>query len=188
FLITGGNNTALDFLVLNILMKIFNIYSGGFVVLFNCLSFSIAVTNSYLINSFWTFKKEGNKKIRNTQLTLTIIIILILIFLKFIKIDILLFLSIFAFLSIVILINRYIIINHFKNNNSVTSSLKFGKFIFLTLIGMILNSTILYILTSFVTPPLALSSVVWANIAKAMATIIILFWNFFVYKIFIFKS
>lgn len=188
FLVTGGNNTALDFLILNILMKIFNVYSGGLVILFNCLSFSIAVSNSYLVNRFWTFKQKEDRKIKNIQIVLIMIILLMLFFLKFIRIDFLLIFLIIIFLSLAVSINIYIIKNYLRKDGSTGNSLEFGKFVFLTLIGMAINSAILYFLTSFIEAPFGFSNVIWANFAKAIATVITLFWNFFSYKVFIFKN
>jgi len=187
FLIAGANNTSIDFLILNILMIVSNIYSGSLVILFNCISFSIAVTNSYLVNRFWAFNQVEVKKIRNVQFFLIPIILLILLNLKFLKNNIFLIFLIILFFAIVIFVDSYIVKNYLNKNELSKSSTEFGKFVFLTLIGMIINSGILYILTSFVNPFFGLSVVLWANFSKAIATIISLFWNFFSYRTFIFK-
>ncbi len=62
FFMVGLLNTGIDFLVLNFLMWTTQTYEGKSVILFNTISFSIAVTNSYLLNKYWTFqdKKSGN--------------------------------------------------------------------------------------------------------------------------------
>lgn len=60
FLIVGGLNTAIDFGVLNYLSYFFNIFSGTGIILFNIISFSAAIANSYFFNKFWTFKRQGN--------------------------------------------------------------------------------------------------------------------------------
>lgn len=187
FLITGTNNTAIDFLILNILMRVFNIYSGPAVVLFNCFSFSIAVSNSYLINRFWVFSQAEIKKIRNIQFFLLPIIFLILLDLKFLKNNILLLALILVFFIPVIFIDLYIIKELLLKNKFSESSAEFGKFVFLTIVGMVINSGIFYVSTSFVSPLFGLSTVLWANFSKALATIISLFWNFFSYKVFIFR-
>lgn len=188
FLIVGANNTALDFLILNILMKIFNIYKGWPLIFFNSLSFSIAVTNSYLVNRFWTFKDWQDKKIKNIQIILFSIIPLLLINLKFLHNNFLLIFLICSFLSLIAFVNSYIIKNFLTKNNFSENTLKFSKFVFFTLIGMAINTGIVYILTSFVSPFFGLSSVLWVNFSKALATIITLFWNFSVYKFIIFKE
>jgi len=187
FLVVGANNTALDFLILNILMKVFNIYKGWSLIFLNSLSFSIAVTNSYFINRFWTFKERADKKIKNIQIILLSIIIFLLVNLKFLQIG---FLSIFLiclFISLVIFVNFHIIKSFLTKENFIENTLKFGKFIFFTLVGIIINNGIVYIFTTFIHPFFGLSTILWANFSKALATIVTLFWNFTVYKFIIFK-
>lgn len=188
FLIVGTNNTALDFLILNLLMFSFNIYKGLPLIFFNIISFSIAVTNSYLINRFWTFKSEEDKKIRRAQLFLILIIFFILINLKFIKITVLFIVLIIFFLTIVLLVNLYVIKNFLLKEKFSKSSIEFSKFFFLTLIGMLINTGIFYSLTSFISPLFGLTKVLWANFSKAIATIVSLFWNFSAYKFIVFKK
>ncbi|MFN3301640.1 MAG: GtrA family protein [Patescibacteria group bacterium] len=187
FLITGANNTGLDFLVLNLLMLAFRIYKGWPIILFNIISFSIAVTNSYLINRFWTFRLDENKKIYKTQIFLIIIIIFILINLKFLKNKFVFIFLAIVFFIVVLLINIYIVKNFLSKENFAKSSLEFSKFVFLTVIGMAINTGIVYYLTSFVSPFFGLTKVLWANFSKAVATCISLFWNFTCYKFVVFK-
>lgn len=63
FLVAGALNTVLDFAVLNYLCFVFNVFSGELIVLFNLVSFSLAVINSYFLNKFWTFKKQGRSNL-----------------------------------------------------------------------------------------------------------------------------
>ncbi len=58
FLIVGVLNTLIDLAVLNALM-IFTGHSSGLAfALFKTVSFSVAATNSYFWNKFWTFKHD----------------------------------------------------------------------------------------------------------------------------------
>jgi putative flippase GtrA len=59
FVIVGGVNTAIDFAVLNALMYLTSISSGGSLFLLNSISFSVAVINSYYMNRRWTFKEAA---------------------------------------------------------------------------------------------------------------------------------
>ena len=59
FIIVGGVNTGIDFAVLNILMYTTQINSGPGLFFLNCLSFSVAVVNSYYMNRRWTFKEAN---------------------------------------------------------------------------------------------------------------------------------
>ncbi|MDD2766500.1 MAG: GtrA family protein [Candidatus Moranbacteria bacterium] len=58
FVIVGGINTGIDFLVLNILMHFTGIASGPELFLLNSISFSVAVFNSYFMNKHWTFQDK----------------------------------------------------------------------------------------------------------------------------------
>lgn len=59
FIIVGGVNTGIDFAVLNILMYLTGITSGFGLFILNCISFSVAVVNSYYMNKRWTFKEAA---------------------------------------------------------------------------------------------------------------------------------
>ncbi|MFA9262577.1 MAG: GtrA family protein [Undibacterium sp.] len=66
FIIVGGVNTGIDFAVLNVLMYVTHINSGPTLFFLNCISFSVAVVNSYYMNRRWTFREAneglGDKK------------------------------------------------------------------------------------------------------------------------------
>jgi len=188
FIIAGANNTAIDFLILNILMNLSHIYDQWPVIIFNIFSFSLAVINSYLVNRYWTFSQSQNKKIRIIQLFLMFIVLLLLLNGQFLKINYFSIFLIVIFFSQVLYVNYYIVKNYLIKNKFSDSSSEFGKFVFLTMIGLIINSTILYFISSHINPMFGFSSLLWANMAKATATIICLFWNFFAYKIIVFKK
>ncbi|MEK9151511.1 MAG: GtrA family protein [Patescibacteria group bacterium] len=58
FIIVGGINTGIDFLVLNILIYLTGITSGIELFVLNSISFSVAVVNSYFMNKRWTFQDK----------------------------------------------------------------------------------------------------------------------------------
>jgi putative flippase GtrA len=62
FIVVGGINTGIDFLVLNIEMILTGITSGWSMLILNSISFSAATTNSFFMNKRWTFEDSGNKK------------------------------------------------------------------------------------------------------------------------------
>ncbi|MEI7425734.1 MAG: GtrA family protein [Candidatus Moraniibacteriota bacterium] len=62
FIVVGGINTGIDFLVLNIEMILTGITSGPSMLILNSISFSVATTNSFFMNKRWTFEDSGNKK------------------------------------------------------------------------------------------------------------------------------
>lgn len=59
FIIVGGVNTGIDFAVLNVLMYMTEVNSGPTLFVLNCISFSVAVVNSYYMNKRWTFKEAA---------------------------------------------------------------------------------------------------------------------------------
>lgn len=59
FFIVGIINTGIDFLILNILIRITGITGGYEIFVLNSISFSVAVVNSYFMNKRWTFQDES---------------------------------------------------------------------------------------------------------------------------------
>lgn len=64
---------------------------------------------------------------------------------------------------------------------------KFISFLIITIIGVGINSGIVFFITTFVPPIAELDRTLWVNFAKALATGISLFWNFMGYKLIVFK-
>jgi len=64
----------------------------------------------------------------------------------------------------------------------------FAIFVAVTLIGLAINSGIVYVLTTYVSPVFVQSDKLWANLAKVLATAVSLFWNFAGYKLVVFKK
>lgn len=64
----------------------------------------------------------------------------------------------------------------------------FPKFFAVTAIGVLINSGIIILLTTYVPPLFGLGPSYWLNAAKVAATIITLFWNFTGYKFVVFRT
>ncbi|APG26966.1 hypothetical protein A7E78_03435 [Syntrophotalea acetylenivorans] len=63
-----------------------------------------------------------------------------------------------------------------------------GLFFLLTTIGLLINCTIVYLLTLPGASPVALSPAIWVNLAKIAATFASLVWNFFSYRYWVFDA
>ena len=138
FGVVGIINTGIDFAVLNILIHTTGIYSGVWLLVFNTISFGIAVINSYFMNKYWAFGTGGS-----------------------------------------------------------VQTAEVSKFITVSLIGLALNTLVVYVLGTFfilsfrlsvLAPFTELAAGLWANLAKLAATAISLVWNFIGYKLFVFKK
>ena len=126
---TGVLNTIIDLGILNLLMWVSGITSGVWLILMNVLSFSVATTNSYFWNKFWTFeKKEGQ------------------------------------------------------------AGKEFTSFFVVSLIGIAINTGIVFAGSSFVSPLFGVSAGAWVNIVKLLATVVSMIWNFMGYKFIVFKK
>ncbi|MCL5094228.1 MAG: GtrA family protein [Patescibacteria group bacterium] len=58
FASVGVLNTAIDFLVFNLLVKL-----GVNVIISSVISMTLAITNSYILNKFWTFQDKTKTNI-----------------------------------------------------------------------------------------------------------------------------
>jgi putative flippase GtrA len=77
FVVVGFINTGIDFAVLNALMFSTKIYSGKWLILFNSISFTAAVINSYFLNKYWTFKSKDSKESKTKEFSQFLIISII---------------------------------------------------------------------------------------------------------------
>jgi putative flippase GtrA len=75
----------------------------------------------------------------------------------------------------------------FKDRDEIKVN-EFSQFIMVTLIGLAINSGIVYGITTFIPPVYGLSKELWANLAKVVATGLSLAWNFIGYKFIVFKK
>ncbi|MCL5004332.1 MAG: GtrA family protein [Patescibacteria group bacterium] len=74
FIVVGVVNTGIDFAILNALMFSMKIYSGKWLILFNSISFTAAVINSYFMNKYWTFKAQNTEDSKAKQFSQFLII------------------------------------------------------------------------------------------------------------------
>ncbi|MDP2648084.1 MAG: GtrA family protein [Candidatus Yanofskybacteria bacterium] len=65
---------------------------------------------------------------------------------------------------------------------------EFVQFIIVSVIGLGLNTGLVYLLTTFVTPLSGLSPQAWENVAKAVAIPLSFAWNFAGYKFIVFRQ
>ncbi len=169
-------------------MFIFHTYKGWPMIFFNGISFILAVSHSYLVNRAWTFAQEEEKIVKKIQFFLFFLVILVIFNWFFLKNQYFFFILVTTFLILIF----YLIFNLGKKNflekriRNISS--QYIKFVFFTLLGMAINTSIVFYLTTFQKPLFHLSLELWANFSKGIATLITLFWNFFSYKLIVFKK
>lgn len=64
----------------------------------------------------------------------------------------------------------------------------FPIFFAVSAIGLLLNSGMVILITTFVSPPFAVGAEAWLNVAKVIATVVSLVWNFLGFKFLVFKK
>jgi putative flippase GtrA len=65
---------------------------------------------------------------------------------------------------------------------------EFLQFLIVSIIGLLLNSAIVYMITTWMKPMFGMGEISWANAGKIAATVISLIWNFIGYKFIVFKK
>jgi len=65
---------------------------------------------------------------------------------------------------------------------------EFLQFVSVTVVGLLINSGIVYYITTFVEASAGSTPDEWLLVSKILATIVSLFWNFIGYKIFVFRA
>jgi putative flippase GtrA len=76
----------------------------------------------------------------------------------------------------------------FKSKEKADVPKQFLQFLIVSIIGLLINGGIVYIITTWLKPMFGLSDVSWANIGKIIATGASLIWNFVGYKFIVFKK
>jgi putative flippase GtrA len=75
----------------------------------------------------------------------------------------------------------------FKKKDSV-KVVEIGQFLTVSLIGLAINSGIVYLISTHISPMFGFSPGLWVNLAKVAATGASLIWNFVGYKFLVFKD
>lgn len=81
--------------------------------------------------------------------------------------------------------------SYYWNKEWVFSGSKKSSFLVfavVSVVGIAINSGIVFALTTFVKPVFVSSPELWANLAKVLATVLSLVWNFLGYKLIVFKK
>lgn len=143
----------------------------------------IAFQLSKVAKIIWQIAKFGLVGISNTAIDFGILNILILLTGTVAGVGIILINAI-SFTGA--LLNSYYWNKTWVFNGSKKSN--FLGFLIVTIIGMVLNTGIVFMGSTYIQPIGNLSSTQWTNLAKVIATGVSLLWNFAGYKLIVFKK
>lgn len=65
---------------------------------------------------------------------------------------------------------------------------EFLQFLIVSIVGLLINGGIVYMITTWLKPMFGMSDAIWANAGKIVATVVSLIWNFIGYKYIVFKK
>lgn len=190
FACIGMLNTALDFLLLNIISKAMGISSGWRLGAIDVFSFSVAIVQSYVWNKTWTFGAEQGVSFLKNFMRLAMVGLLGAVAIIFVLLGsrsgapYLFFLAIF----VVYMVFETVLWRSFNFHLADWrhEGHSFLVFAIVTFVGLGINVALVSILSVHVhiTHTVDLDK----NIAKILATCISLFWNFVGYKVVVFKK
>lgn len=167
FAAVGFSSASMDFAILNFMSYATGITAGVIVGWVNIPGFLVAVLNGYLWNRLWVFSVEKR--------------------LNFVDEN-----SRRGWSSSRTPRNSSVFVRRADSRVKEFSDTKFGlfhdfpKFFGVTVIGLLINSGIIILLTTYFSAP-ALDEKIWLNIAKVIANAVALMWNFIGYKFIAFK-
>ncbi|MBU1119403.1 GtrA family protein [Patescibacteria group bacterium] len=88
------------------------------------------------------------------------------------------------------LVNSYILNKYwtFRATGQAKTSTQIGKFLAVSIVGIVINSAIVYVVTTIIGVQFGLAENHWALAAKMLATGVVFIWNFIGYKLWAFAK
>lgn len=188
----GFLNTAVDYAVFNLIASATGVYTGLGAGIITAVSFTIAVLHSYFWNKYWAFGTDQNSGAARSagQFVVAgvfgIALIGTAIFGASQKYGAWYFVGVLVVLAIGEIF-MWKLFHLAKINPSHKSVREFLVFIFISLVGTLINTQILIYGTNLIPPQFGLNQELWTNLIKVGATGIAMMWNFAGYKLFVFR-
>lgn len=197
FVAIGAINTTLDFVIFNALSKFLGIESGFQLGLLNIVGFIAAMTQSYFWNKYWAFGSSENSGVKVSPLHELLRLMLVgglgavgfgvvLLGAKFEMEAIFYLIALGLFLGLQLILWLMFGLKQQADDHAT----HFMAFAIVSIIGLLINISIVTLVSTYLTPG-SLGSInvdLLKNIAKIMATIVSLMWNFIGYKLVVFKQ
>lgn len=167
-----------------------NFYTGTVLIIGFSLFANVALFTGSLIGkknpAFWQFTKFGASGASNAALDIGILNLLSFIFQVFSGPLLAAFNAIALFLAF----NNSYFWNKlwvFEKDGAVNFK-EYLKFAAATMVGLVIGTATVYLITTFVIPPTGISPQIWENIAKGISLPLVITANFTLYKFVVFKK
>ena len=87
-----------------------------------------------------------------------------------------------------VIIQSYFLNKHWTFKAAGALRMEFPRFVAVNAGAFILNTVLVYTITTHVARPVEISPLLWENIAKAAAISVVIVWNFLGFKFFVFND
>jgi len=196
FIAIGAINTAIDFIIFNTLSKFLGIESGVPLGLVNIAGFIVAMVQSYFWNRYWAFGDSSNSAVRVSAVRELLRLMLVgglgaaafaivLLGARFQMAAIFYLIVLALFLGVQLML--WLIFN--LKQKADEHATHFMVFAIVSIIGLLINIGIVSLASYY------LVGGKWGienadllkNVAKILATVVSLIWNFIGYKLLVFR-
>jgi putative flippase GtrA len=194
FVAIGVLNTAIDFIILNFFSKFFGINEGIKLGYLNAFSFFVATIQSYIWNRYWAFEGAVDTGIFRNFIRLVLVgglgfiafaAVIVGAGLEFAA-------GYYLIVLIIFIIGEMLLWKVFRLKQGVSNagshSVQFAAFIIVSGIGLLINSSLVSLISRSFPEIVGLNPDLVKNIAKIFATGVSLVWNFIGYKLLVFKK
>ncbi len=204
FACIGALNTAVDFIILNLLTHYFGVDTGVRLAYLNVVGVTFAIVQSYYWNKYWAFALDATVSVLRQFVGLVLVgglgfcafIAAVLPSLSEVferyglqpvsgaTLYYGMVLLVYILFQIIIAVN----IGFHKKEEINNGRAEFGKFVLVSVMGVAINSLVLTVLATVIVHFFpAIAPALAKNIAKLVAVFATLSWNFVGYKFFVFK-
>ena len=161
------------------------------VVLFVCTCLVLWVCGVYLFASKWSTALQFGKFIAVGQSNAAIDIGVLNLLILFTDIDSGIHFSVFKGISFVFAVVNSFLWNKFWSFGSKEKDgmgRQFMKFIAVALIGLLINVSVASLVVNYIGPQWGLSTRVWANVGVLSSAVFNMIWDFYGFKVLVFKK
>ncbi len=161
------------------------------VILFVCASLIVWVYGIYYFASKWPTAMQFGKFVAVGQSNAAIDIGILNLLILFTNIDRGPYFSVFKAVSFVLAVTNSFLWNKFwsfESNEKDGMAGQFAKFIAVSLVGLAINVSVATFVVNYIGPQWGISTRLWANVGVLSSVIFNIIWDFYGYKVLVFKK